>query len=187
MGTTTSRLPQDKLDQYSKLTFLRPAVIQRCFDRFRDMNEDRIDANIDEERVPNDIIVQEFPELVSNPFGPQLCRVFSSANDKATMNFEDFLDMCSVLSPNAPIQTKADWAFRVFDDNNDGLITAPDIENVVLQLCGTNTFSAEDLEQLVQHVLNEAEGRESDAIGPQEFRNIISRAPDFALNFTIRF
>ena len=78
------------------------------------MNEDRIDANIDEERVPNDIIVQEFPELVSNPFGPQLCRVFSSANDKATMNFEDFLDMCSVLSPNAPIQTKADWAFRVF-------------------------------------------------------------------------
>ena len=80
------------------------------------MNEDRIDANIDEERVPNDIIVQEFPELVSNPFGPQLCRVFSSANDKATMNFEDFLDMCSVLSPNAPIQTKADWAFRVFGE-----------------------------------------------------------------------
>ena len=77
--------------------------------------------------------------------------------------------------------------FKSTDDNDDGLITAPDIENVVLQLCGTNTFSAEDLEQLVQHVLNEAEGRESDAIGPQEFRNIISRAPDFALNFTIRF
>ena len=91
-------------------------ILRRCFDRFRDMNEDRIDANIDEERVPNDIIVQEFPELVSNPFGPQLCRVFSSANDKATMNFEDFLDMCSVLSPNAPIQTKADWAFRVFGE-----------------------------------------------------------------------
>ena len=91
-------------------------ILPRCFDRFRDMNEDRIDANIDEERVPNDIIVQEFPELVSNPFGPQLCRVFSSANDKATMNFEDFLDMCSVLSPNAPIQTKADWAFRVFGE-----------------------------------------------------------------------
>ena len=79
------------------------------------------------------------------------------------------------------------FVFKSTDDNDDGLITAPDIENVVLQLCGTNTFSAEDLEQLVQHVLNEAEGRESDAIGPQEFRNIISRAPDFALNFTIRF
>ena len=97
-------------------TILLLNILHRCFDRFRDMNEDRIDANIDEERVPNDIIVQEFPELVSNPFGPQLCRVFSSANDKATMNFEDFLDMCSVLSPNAPIQTKADWAFRVFGE-----------------------------------------------------------------------
>ena len=58
---------------------------------------------------------------------------------------------------------------------------------MVLQLCGANTFSPEELDQLVQHVLNEAEGRDSDAIGPQEFRNIISRAPDFALNFTIRF
>ena len=57
----------------------------------------------------------------------------------------------------------------------------------MFKLCGTNTFSPEELEQLIQHVLNEAEGRESDAIGPQEFRNIISRAPDFALNFTIRF
>ena len=80
------------------------------------MNEERIDANIDEERVPNEVIVSEFPELVSNPFGLQLCRVFSSTEDKETMNFEDFLDMCSVLSPNAPIQTKADWAFRVFGE-----------------------------------------------------------------------
>ena len=86
----------------------------RCFDRFREMNEERIDANIDEERVPNEVIIEFFPELLSNPFGRQLCRVFSSASDQETMNFEDFLDMCSVLSPHAPIQTKADWAFRVF-------------------------------------------------------------------------
>ena len=114
MGQTESKLPQNKLDQYTKLTFLRPAAISRCFDRFREMNEERIDANIDEERVPNEVIIEFFPELLSNPFGQQLCRVFSSASDKETMNFEDFLDMCSVLSPHAPIQTKADWAFRVF-------------------------------------------------------------------------
>ena len=82
------------------------------------MNEERIDANIDEERVPNEVIIEFFPELLSNPFGRQLCRVFSSASDQATMNFEDFLDMCSVLSPHAPIQTKADWAFRVFGKKN---------------------------------------------------------------------
>ena len=79
-------------------------------------------------------------------------------------------------------------AFQFSTDNDDdGIITAPDIVQVVVQLCGANTFSAEELEQLVQHVLNEAEGRESDAISPQEFRNIISRTPDFFLNFTIRF
>ena len=30
------------------------------------------------------------------------------------MSFEDFLDMASVLSEEAPAELKADWAFRVF-------------------------------------------------------------------------
>jgi hypothetical protein len=57
----------------------------------------------------------------------------------------------------------------------------------VAQLCGKNTFSEQDLGRIVDHVLKEAEGRSSDAIGPQEFRNIMIRSPDFRLNFTIRF
>ena len=30
------------------------------------------------------------------------------------MSFEDFLDMMSVLSQEAPVELKADWAFKVF-------------------------------------------------------------------------
>ena len=30
------------------------------------------------------------------------------------MSFEDFLDMMSVLSQEAPAELKADWAFKVF-------------------------------------------------------------------------
>ena len=30
------------------------------------------------------------------------------------MSFEDFLDMMSVLSQDAPVELKADWAFKVF-------------------------------------------------------------------------
>ena len=85
-----------------------------CYDRFRDLNENEIDANLDGERVPIEVILENFPELESNPFGRKLCQTFSSSPSRGDMNFEDFLDMASVLSDNAPVQIKADWAFRVF-------------------------------------------------------------------------
>jgi calcium and integrin-binding protein 1 len=79
------------------------------------MNETDIDKDPLGERVPIAAIVSFFPELTANPFAHQLCKVFSSdAVVKETLSFEDFLDMASVLSEAAPIQVKADWAFRVF-------------------------------------------------------------------------
>ena len=161
----------------------------RCYDRFREMNEELIDANVMDERVDFKVIVDFFPELKANPFGLQLCRVFASSPEEG-MTFEDFLDMVSVLSEHAPTQIKADWAFRLFDFDEDGLLKFSDIQQVVYLLCGgaaTNSFSEPEMERIVRHVLQEAEGRQTDAIGPQEFRNIMSRSPDFALNFTIRF
>lgn len=74
----------------------------------------------------------------------------------------------------------------VLDADNDGSITAEDIKKVVAHLCGKSKFKDDELALIVSNVLKEAEGREMDAIGPQEFRNIMSRSPDFGLNFTIR-
>ena len=81
------------------------------------MNEVEIDADPCRENVPIDAIIKFFPELKANPFGHQICKVFSTHPNKDHMNFEDFVDMASVFSDRAPIQIKADWAFRVFGNN----------------------------------------------------------------------
>ena len=78
-------------------------------------------------------------------------------------------------------------ALFIQDFNGDNVISREDIEMVVQKLCGNNSFTDDDLSSIVQYVLKEAEGRDENAIGPQEFRNIMSRSPDFGLNFTIRF
>ena len=68
------------------------------------------------------------------------------------MMFEEFLDMMSVLSENAPrevreilfdyfwsnsmIKVKADWAFKMFDYDGDGKLRGNDIANVVRVLIG---------------------------------------------------
>lgn len=57
--------------------------------------------------------VLQYPELRVNPFGDQICKVFSSSND-GDCSFEDFLDMMSVFSDAAPRSVKAEHAFRIF-------------------------------------------------------------------------
>jgi len=187
MGNSKSKLPENRIELWTQLTFLNRSAILRCYDRFRSMNEKEIDANPLGERVESKIIAGYFPELKANPFGLRICKVFASDETGETMNFEDFLDMVSVFSENAPLQMKADWAFRIFDFDQDGKITASDIERVVRQLCGNEQFSRQELDKIIYHVLQEAESRDRNSIGPQEFRNIMSRSPDFGVHFTLSF
>lgn len=57
--------------------------------------------------------ILQYPELRVNPFRDRICKVFSSSND-GDCTFEDFLDMMSVFSDNAPKAVKAEHAFRIF-------------------------------------------------------------------------
>lgn len=58
------------------------------------------------------------------------------ATDQEGLNFEDFLDMFSVLSVHAPWDLKAAYAFRIYDFNNDNLICAEDIKKIISALTG---------------------------------------------------
>jgi Ca2+-binding EF-hand superfamily protein len=57
--------------------------------------------------------ILQYPELHVNPFGDRICRIFSSSRD-GDCTFEDFLDMMSVFSDEAPKAVKAEHAFRIF-------------------------------------------------------------------------
>ena len=48
-----------------------------------------------------------------NPFKDRICKVFSSSGD-GDITFEDFLDMMSVFSENAPKNVKVHYAFRIY-------------------------------------------------------------------------
>jgi len=63
-------------------------------------------------KLPMSKILQ-YPELRANPFGDRICRIFSSSHD-GDCTFEDFLDMMSVFSDEAPKAVKAEHAFRIF-------------------------------------------------------------------------
>ena len=48
-----------------------------------------------------------------NPFKERICKVFSHDGD-GDLNFNNFLDMLSVMSENAPRDIKAYYAFKIY-------------------------------------------------------------------------
>ena len=71
-----------------------------------------------------------YPELKYNPFCDRMFRVFSSVRD-GKLSFEDFLNLCSILSPQCPLEVKATWAFKMFDYDEDDIITKTDIFDII--------------------------------------------------------
>ena len=58
------------------------------------------------------------------------------STDGKGLNFEDFLDMFSVLSEHTPWELKAAYAFRIYDFNNDNIICTEDIKLTLTTLTG---------------------------------------------------
>jgi Ca2+-binding EF-hand superfamily protein len=57
--------------------------------------------------------VEKIPELRENPFCRRICQVFSEDNC-GNLTFDDFLDLFSVFSENAPLKLKLQYAFRIY-------------------------------------------------------------------------
>lgn len=111
--------------------------------------------------------------------------VFSSSNDNA-LSFEDFLDMISVFSDEAPRSVKVEYAFRIYDFDEDDMISEYDLEQIVNRLTGVQQLGQEDMKQLIENVFKEADLDEDKWLSFAEFEHVISKAPDFVNTFRIR-
>lgn len=138
-----------------------------------------------------------YPELNVNPFGDRICKVFSSSRD-GDCTFEDFLDMMSVFSENAPKLVKAEHAFRIFgnrmhiflkqwsqwyvllDFDGDDMLGISDLQQVIQRLIGgDNHFTNSEIERLVRKILEEADLDDDGALSFAEFEHVINRSADF--------
>jgi len=71
-----------------------------------------------------------------------------------------------------------------FDD--DGIIKEVDVKNAVLKLWGNQKIEPQTLNAIVDNVIDEGDVRKMKAIGPQEFRNMMTKSSEFGSNFTLR-
>ncbi|CAN8002127.1 unnamed protein product, partial [Ixodes hexagonus] len=178
MGAGQSQLTHQELRDYTELTYLSKKEIMHAFQRFRAISPDQVNFN-KEVRLPvRDI--EMLPEFSSNPFKDRLLRTFSSLKDEH-LSFEDFLDLLSVLSEAAPIEVKMEYAFQVYDFNDDGMLCADDLTELIHRLTRLHDrkLDGQEVRALVDNVLREADLDRSGNLSLLEFQHCMRKNPDF--------
>ncbi|XP_049816033.1 calcium and integrin-binding protein 1-like isoform X1 [Schistocerca nitens] len=165
------------------LTYFTKKEVLYAHQKFKSLAPEKVGHNKNA-KLPMSKILQ-YPELRVNPFGDRICRIFSSSHD-GDCTFEDFLDMMSVFSDEAPKAVKAEHAFRIFDFDGDDMLGVSDLRKVVERLTGPQRLSEQDMQHLIQNILEEADLDDDGALSFAEFEHIISKSSDFANAFRIR-
>jgi len=177
-------LSQEELEEYEELTYLSQHQILAVLKRFIELAPETVNASPDV-RLPKDVLLKS-PDLASNPFRERICMVFSATGD-GSMDFDDFLDMMSVFSEHAPKSVKVEYAFRVYDMNDDGRICRKDVRDIVQLLCGDErVWESDKMDKIVGNFFNEADMSDDSELDFPEFENMIAKAPDFVNSFRFR-
>ncbi|KFM59133.1 Calcium and integrin-binding protein 1, partial [Stegodyphus mimosarum] len=126
------------------------------------------------------MIEDHMPELWASPFKDRLRRIFCSR--MFLMSFEDFLQMMSIFSDSCPKTIKAEYAFRIYDFDEDGLISDEDIKELLKRLSG-DKLRHQEIDQLYQQLLDEGDRDEDGCFNLAEFKDMIENSEDFMCTF----
>jgi len=215
MGARSSVLTEEQLEEYKKITSFSQGEILRLWDKFYELcdTQDKVEKGQSHTvRVGFDQI-KGMPELKENPFNHRICQVFATKasisldgeeeeDNPDSLSFENFLDMVFIFSEQASHEKKLDYAFKMYDDDDDGFIGRDDLYNIVTlmtsksrgQLTGT-TEQSTDNDQLTDQEINiitdkimeESDLDHDQRLSITEFENIVLQAPQFFNVFHIRF
>ncbi|XP_037078324.1 calcium and integrin-binding protein 1-like [Pollicipes pollicipes] len=176
-------LTEDEIEDYQDLTYFTRHEIIVAHKKFKALAPDIIAENRNA-RLEMTVMLN-YPELRANPFGDRICKVFSSTQDGAC-SFEDFLDMMSVLSVHAPKTVKSEYAFRIFDFDDDDMIGREDLRELINRLTAPQRMTEMEMMHLIQNINNESDLDDDGMLSFAEFEHIISKCPDFTDSFSVK-
>ncbi|XP_018331513.1 calcium and integrin-binding family member 2 [Agrilus planipennis] len=188
MGNKLITFTEQQLENYQDCTFFTRKEILRVFKKFREVDPQLVPSRMTENqsmtvRIPLESM-EKLPELRENPFRRRICELFSR-DGKGDLSFEDFLDLLSVFSEQAPRDIKVYYAFRIYDFDGDQHIGQEDLDQT-LRLLTREELTNEEMQQIIEKVIEEADVDGDSKLSFMEFEHVITRAPDFLSTFHIR-
>lgn len=120
-----------------------------------------------------DLDIEEFlslPQLTLNPLVRRVVSIFDKNKD-GSISFEEFVTGLSTLYSNNE-EAKLQFAFKVYDIDDDGFISNGELFTVLKMMVGTN-LSDLQLQQLVDRTIIKADQDYDGKISFQEFKKMV--------------
>ncbi|KAL7631266.1 UNVERIFIED_CONTAM: hypothetical protein RMT77_018433 [Armadillidium vulgare] len=177
MGNCYTEFSKSEIEDYEHLTYLTKREIVRAWNMWKSVTEECHPSKV--ARFPKRIVLK-IPYLTANPFANNIIQTFSSEKDNQ-WSFEDFLDMASIMSSKAPVEVKTQWAFKIYDMDEDGVLDSSDIGSVIDILVCKKLEDKASM-QLISKVLEETDF-DGSGISTDEFGHLMSKSIDFTHSF----
>merc|ERR1712000_231603 len=122
------------------------------------------------------------PQISSNPLATRMIAIFDE-DGGGDVDFEEFVKGLSAFSNKGNKEQKLRFAFKVYDIDRDGYISNGELFIVLKMMVGSN-LKDQQLQQIVDKTIMEADTDKDGKIGFEEFTKMVENT-DVSMSLTL--
>ncbi|WWD22171.1 calcineurin subunit B [Kwoniella shandongensis] len=114
----------------------------------------------------------QIPQIANNPLAHRMIAIFDE-DGSGSVDFQEFVGGLSAFSSKGGREEKLRFAFKVYDMDRDGFISNGELYLVLKQMVGNN-LKDQQLQQIVDKTIMEADKDGDGKLSFEEFTNMVS-------------